>query len=73
MRENLPGREALETLPLSELNKALRPETLFAKDSLYAAPPAAEAPAEQPAAEKTAVTQQQGKERESEAPEAQIV
>ena len=57
VRENLPGCEALESLSLKDLNKALSPNVLFDKNSPYTKPPQAAENMPQKQPEKTVKTE----------------
>ena len=57
VEQNLPGHAALNDLSVKELNEAMKPEKLFAKDSPYMVAP--EKPAEKNQPEKQAEKQQE--------------
>ena len=67
---NLPGHAALDSLSIAELNEALKPENLFAKDSPYMVAPEKPAQAMEPEKQKEAEKEKE-KEEEKEGPEEQ--
>ncbi len=69
VRENLPGRKALESLPLKELNKALTPVNLFDEKSPCRKPPQTGENMPQKQPEKTAAAEKEQPEEELRSPE----
>ena len=70
VESNLPGHAALDSLSIAELNEALKPENLFAKDSPYMVAPEKPAQAAEPKKQKEAEKEKE-KEEEKEGPEEQ--